>query len=203
MFKKFFVSVIFVFFFSSAKADDSVSVFLNDVVDAYNSQDCSKYSSYYSESSRQKKRRESGLFFASNDAVMTLKESHVLNDDETSVEVAVAYSVKNSGSKSDHVSRLILEKENGLWKINKEIIVKDGSVPAYNDTIQVVQNQQASYSSNPFANRSLPPQTAQAQPQGCPGGRCGGPQAAFSSLKACRDYGFDPIPCRNGSCSIK
>lgn len=184
---------------AKAETNSDIADFLNSVVESFNDQNCAKYSSHFIETNRQKKRRDSGLYFASNDSNMSLKESHVLSEAELSAEVALAYSVKDS----DYVSRVFLEKENGEWKISKEIIVKNESpYDETNDRIQISQTSSNStssnsYTSNPFSNRSSPPK------QNCPGGRCGGPAAPFSTLKACRDYGFDPIPCRNGSCSTR
>jgi hypothetical protein len=185
----------------SAFAGEDPSLFLNGVVDSFNEQDCVAYSSHFVESVRSKKRKESGLFFASNDSKMILKEHHVLADEEQSMEVAVAYSIDNN----DYVSRIFLQKENESWKIDREVLVKkpaseyassDYSAP---QNVRVASQNQVQPTSNPFSNRTLPPQQA----QNCPGGVCGGPKVPFSSLNACRDYGFDPIPCRNGSCSIK
>jgi len=184
---------------SVSYANQEITDLLNNVVDSFNNQDCAGYSSYFVESNRQKKRRESGLYFASNDHNMKLKESHVLSEGDNAAEVAIAYSIKDS----DYVSRVFLEKEDGSWKISKEVIVRNDSPYADKDTQFVRGKQYQSYTSNPFSNTPLPPQQQSQNVQNCPGGKCGGPQAPFSTLKACRDYGFDPIPCRNGSCTIK
>lgn len=203
MFKfKFLILAIFPI---SAFAGEDPSVFLNEVVDSFNNQDCLTYSSHFVESARPKKRKEAGLFFATNNSRMTLKEHHVLSEDEQFMEVAVAYSIDNN----DYVSRLFLEREGDEWKIDREVFVKKpsseyaNSSPDYSSpqAVRTASQPQQQYTSNPFANRSLPPQPQQTQ--NCPGGVCGGPKVPFSSLKACRDYGFEPIPCRNGSCSVK
>jgi len=183
-----------------AETNPEIADFLSNVVQDFNSQDCAAYSSHFVESNRQKKRRESGLYFASNDHTMKLKENHILSESEDSAEVAVAYSIKDS----DYVSRVFLSKEDGSWKISKELVVRNESPYSDSDSDYqpVVQTgSRQVYTSNPFSNRPLPPQNNNVQ--NCPGGKCGGPQAPFSTLKACRDYGFEPIPCRNGNCSIR
>ncbi len=201
-----FLFVVFVFSCLNVHANDynnsEIVDFLNDVVNSFNEQDCAKYSSHFIKPLRQKKRRDSGLYFASNNSTMSLKESHVLSEGETELEVAVSYKLKSDDQDAEFVSRIFLEKEEDSWKISKELIVSNKSEYDLLATgqFQVVNNQAVSYTSNPFANQSLPPQPQQ---QNCSNGRCGGPQAPFSSLKACRDYGFDPIPCRNGSCSTR
>jgi hypothetical protein len=199
MFNRVLVLLPLFFMFSVVKAETNLEItdFLNSVVQSFNSQDCVAYASHFTEPNRQKRRRDSGIYFASNNSTMSFKESHVLSETESSAEIAVAYSVKDS----DYVSRIFLEKEDGEWRISKELIVKKESPYEMNyDLPQTTQTTQTTPRSNPFANTSLP---AQQTRQNCPGGNCGGPQVPFGSLKACRDYGFDPIPCRNGSCSVK
>jgi hypothetical protein len=181
--------------------DSEATDFLNQVVDSFNNQDCGKYSSYFTESMRQKKRRESGLYFASNDASVSLKESHILSQEEERMEIAVAYLFKVDGQSSDLVSKIFLEKEGSEWKISKEVKIKNKNESDMFIAGPIATASTAAvYASNPFQNQGLPPQPAQ---QNCSNGKCGGPQAPFASLKACRDYGFDPIPCRNGSCSTR
>lgn len=197
MFKN-LVLVVCVFYCSTSCANEDINNFLNNVVESFNNQDCVSYSSNYSSDTRQKRRREAGIFFASNDAKMSLKESHVLHEDKENAEVAVSYTIDGF----DYVSRVFLTKEDGEWKISKEIPVRTESSKQYATTrIPERQSQTEVYTSNPFSssNTSLPPQNQ----SGCTNGKCGGPQAPFSTLRACRDYGFEPIPCRNGNCSIR
>ena len=79
-----------------------------------------EYASFFSKELQSKARRDSGLFFAKNNAFFNLSEQHILSQEEDSAEVAISY----EASGAETVSRVFLKRENGCWKVTKEVLVK-------------------------------------------------------------------------------
>jgi len=186
-FNVFFVLIFYcscAFAQSLLKEDDlDLKEVLERAVETFNQQDCKGYSSFFVEAVRNKKQRESGIFFAMNDCKMHLKESHVLARDEESAELAVSYEIDGRSV----VSIVLLEKEGDYWKIAKETCKRSPPM-----------EQQASYSP-PI---EVPVRQIDTQASGsCAGGKCGTPGVPFNVLKYCRDYNLNPNRCSDGSCS--
>lgn len=184
MFRSFLFLLVILTMFSAHAQSFNANSFLNDVVESFNNQDCLRYSSHFIKSIQSKKRREYGLFFAMNDSKMSLKESHIIFENDQKIEIFVSYSIDNN----EFVSKILLDNEDGEWKINKEYMVKRPQVDAQ------LNVQTPQYASNPFKT---------GQTQNCSSGSCSTPRIPFGSLNSCRDYGFEPIPCRGGSCGVR
>lgn len=184
---RFILVLFFITSFTFVFADDEdINSVLSKAAEAYSNEDCVEYSNFFVENIRQKKRREAGLFFASNTVKFSLDEAHVLYEEELEAEVAVSYSKVYSGFENKFSSIIHLKKENGFWKIEKEVGIK--SLDQKQEYLATVQ---FSSSSQPSCDKGMcPPQKS-----GCVNGKCSGPDIPFNTLQMCRDYGFNPIPC--------
>ena len=100
--------------------ETSIRQTIEGVAKALNAQDCVEYASFFSKELQSKARRDSGLFFAKNNAFFNLSEQHILSQEEDSAEVAISY----EASGAETVSRVFLKRENGCWKVTKEVLVK-------------------------------------------------------------------------------
>lgn len=192
---RFFFFFVLVFSITSFEAMGDIKDSLDGMVEAFNDQDCVAYSSYFTQSCKSKARRDAGLFFALNNATVSLEENHILVEDEAFAEVAVSYVLRTSDGSKNLTSRLFLEKEDGSWKLKKEIFLAPKEKDASNRLAS-----QRSFSSNPFVPNQPVTSNAPAQSQSCPGGSCS-PTNPFNVIQACRDFGLSPINCQDGSCN--
>jgi len=179
--------ICFLLLTSAVFADDSVyneneiKNCVENALDAFNQQNCGSYSSFFTKSCQEKVRRDSGMFFASNNASAKFKECHILTMSEDVAEAAIAYDLSPGGSK---VSRVFFEKEDGIWRIRKELLVKQPE--------EQVASKGKTTTSNPFVGSRV--QNNQQQPSQsqskCANGKCG-VRVPFNISEACKDYGFD------------
>ena len=162
----------------SSTEETGIRQTIEGIAKALNSQDCVEYASFFSKELQSKARRDSGLFFAKNNTSFNLLEQHILSQEEDSAEVAISY--EESGA--EIVSRVFLKRENGCWKVIKEVPVK-------------TENKfQQSYPER------IPVQTT-STPNRCGSNNTCGTSNPFNVTSACRDYGLSPVSsCSGGSC---
>lgn len=190
---RFILALIFATNFTLAFADENINSVLSKAAEAYSNEDCVEYSNFFVENIRQKKRREAGLFFASNTVKFSLDEVHVLHEEELEAEVAVSYSKVFSGFESKFSSIIHLKKENGFWKIEREVEIKN--LDQKQEHFAIAQFSRSSSQLSTPQTTSCNAGTCPPQKSGCVNGKCSGPDIPFNTLQMCRDYGFNPIPC--------
>ena len=162
----------------SSTEETGIRQTIEGIAKALNSQDCVEYASFFSKELQSKARRDSGLFFAKNNTSFNLLEQHILSQEEDSAEVAISY----EGSGKETVSRVFLKREDGCWKVIKEVPVKTEN------------NFQQSYPER------IPVQTT-STPNRCGSNNTCGTSNPFNVTSACRDYGLSPVSsCSGGSC---
>lgn len=187
--KLLFLTIVFVS--QLAFANEEIREVLEKAADAYSNEDCVSYSNCFVESSRKSKRRQAGIRFSLNDKTsLSLKEVHLILEEADTAEVAVCYE-SNFGTIS---SLIFLSKEDGSWKIKNETNIKNLDAIS-SDSYSYTQVSSVPFRVDSSSNCSGGLCPTPVSSGGCANGRCGGPNIPFNTLKMCRDYGFDPIPC--------
>lgn len=187
---------VFSFFsFSFLFANEEVNSVLERAAEAFSEEDCMQYADFFVENIRQKKRREAGLFFASNSVKLILNEVHIIYEDESKVEAAISYSRVGPDFENKYSAIMLLKKENDDWKIEREFATKSlnqeqSYAVVYQDQ-SLIDLSNLSNCASGQCSTTIPAQ----KKSGCVGGKCSGPDIPFNTLKMCRDYGFNPIPC--------
>lgn len=124
-------------------------------------------------------RRRIGLLFVQHDISLEIVDSHVLQQTDTSGEIAVKYRASLSANTAEIVSFLALSKEDGAWKIGKEKIhasrnrrdERSASERSGDDNNQFHFGGGGAVLRNP--NDALLPRDIGQRPGGCANGRCG------------------------------
>ena len=146
---------------------------------AANDEDLDAYTGCFCLRLQNPMRRRIGLLFVQHDIGLEIVDSHVLQQTETSGEIAVKYRASLSANTAEIVSLLALSKEDGAWKIGKEKIQasrishdkRSSSQGSGGENVQFNFGGGGAVLLNP--NDALLPRDIGQRPGGCANGRCG------------------------------